>query len=180
MKSHKFIDVCFRVWLWFPIVACSVNYSAMTTSQNATVAKVVDERITRALDCNKPSEYSFLEVQNPKRQHDKDLNIVVGDEVIARIELPNSKVNNFSLGSVEKTKAGFEVKIDWGGGVNHYEVEYNFRCKENNCYLYKVRRVSFSTKNPDSGDFLDIRRIKVIKIEPNLPIEKFVMSDYLR
>ena len=152
----------------------------MTTSQNATVAKVVDERITRALDCNKPSAYSFLEVQNPKRQHDRDLNIVVGDEVIARIELPNSKVNNFSLNSVEKTKAGFEVKVDWGGGVYHYEVQYNFRCKENNFYLYKVRRVSFSTKNPDSGNFLDIKRIKVIKIEPNLPIEKFVMSDYLR
>ena len=180
MKSHKFIGVCFGGWLWFLIVACSVNYSAMTTSQNATVAKVVDERSTRALDCNKPSEYSFLEVQNPKRQHDRDLNIVVGDEVIARIELPNSKVNNFSLNSVEKTKAGFEVKVDWGGGVYHYEVQYNFRCKENNFYLYKVRRVSFSTKNPDSGNFLDIKRIKVIKIEPNLPIEKFVMSDYLR
>ncbi len=180
MKSLKIIDVCLGVWLWFPIVACSVNYLAMTTSQNSIVAKVVDEKITRALDCNKPSEYSFLEVQSPKRQYDRYLNIVVGDEVMARIALPNSTVNNFSLNSVEKTKGGFEVKVDWGGGVYHYEVQYHFRCKKNNFYLYKVRRVSFSTKNPDSGNFLDIKRTKVIRIDPNLHIDKFVMDDYLR
>ena len=181
MKSHKFIGVCFGVWLWLFIVACSVNYSAtMTISQNAAVVSVVDGRITRALDCNKPSEYSFLVVANPKRKDDKDLNIVVGDEVIARIELPNSRVNNFSLDSVEKTKAGFEVKVDWGGGVYHYEIQFNFRCKGKNFYLYKVRRASFSTKNRDSGNFLDIKRTKVIRIDPNLPIEKFVMDDYLR
>ena len=108
------------------------------------------------------------------------MNIVVGDEVIARIELPNSKVNNFTLNSVEKTKAGFEVKVDWGGGVYHYEIQFNFRCKGKNFYLYKVRRASFSTKNPESGSFLDLKRIKTIKIEPNLRIEKFVMADYLQ
>ena len=189
MKSHKFIGACLGVWLWLFIVACSVNNSAtMTTSQNAAVASVVDERITKALDCNKPSEYSFLVVENPRRQDDadplipKDLNVVVGDEVIAKIELPkvDLEAKNFALNSVGKTKVGFEVKVDWGGGVYHYKIQYNFRCKENHFYLYKVRRDSFSTKNPDSGIFLDIKRTKVIKIEPNLPIEKFVMTDYLQ
>ena len=186
MKSHKFIAVCFGVWLWFLFVACSVNSSAtMRTSQNAVVAKVVDQRTTRTLDCKKPNEYSFVEVLNPNRKVypdtlvPKDLNVVVGDEVIAKIELPNTTVNNFSLNSVEKTKVGFEVKVDWGGGVYHYEIQFNFRCRANNFYLYKVRRVSFSTKNPDSGNFLDIKRIKIIKIQPNLPIEKLVMTDYL-
>jgi hypothetical protein len=179
MKSHKFIGVCFGVWLWLFIVACSVNNPATMTTSQIAAASVVDGRIKRALGCNKPSEYSFLVVQNPKRKDAKDLNVVVGDEVIAKIELPNLEVNNFSLNSVAKNKAGFEVKVDWGGGVYHYEIQYNFRCKENNFYLYKVRKVSFSTKNPDSGSFLDVKRTRVIRVEPNLPIEKFVMTDYL-
>ena len=157
----------------------------MTISQNAAVASVVDGRITRALDCNKPSEYSFLVVANPKRKDDadpvipQDLNVVVGDEVIAKIELPK-RAKNFSLNSVAKTKVGFAVKVDWGGGIYHYEIQYNFRCKGKNFYLYRIRRVSLSTKNPDSGNFLDIKRTKIIRIEPNLRIEKFVMDDYLQ
>ncbi len=46
-------------------------------------------------------------------------------------------------------------------------------------YPYKVQKVSFSTTNPDSGNFLDKKDSKVTKLEPNLPIEKFVMIDYL-
>jgi hypothetical protein len=143
MESHKLIGACFGVWLWLFIVACPVNNSAtMTTSQNAAVAGVVDGRITRALDCNKPSEYSFLVVANPKRKGDadpvipQDLNVVVGDEVIAKIELPKG-TKNFSLNSVAKTKVGFAVKVDWGGGIYHYEIQYNFRCKGKNFYLTK-------------------------------------------
>lgn len=48
-----------------------------------------------------------------------------------------------------------------------------------NFYLYEVRKVSFSTTKPDSGDFWDKEESKVTKIEPNLQIEKFVMTDYL-
>jgi hypothetical protein len=173
--------------LWPFIVACSVNSSAtMTTSRDAAAASLDDKRITGALDCNRLSVYRFIVVENPKRKGDtdplipKDLNVVVGDEVMATIELPKeSEVKNFSLNSVEKTKDGFEVRVDWGGGIYHYEIQYNFRCKEDHFYLYKVRKESFSTKNPDSGVSLDIKRTKVIKIEPNLPIEKFVMTDYL-
>jgi len=43
----------------------------------------------------------------------------------------------------------------------------------------EVRKESFSTTNPDSGNFLDKKESKVTRIEPNLPIEKFVMTDYL-
>ena len=188
MKPNKFIAAWFWVWLWLSIVAWSVNSSAaMTTSQNAAAASLDDKRITRVLDCNKPSEYRFTVIENPKRKGDtdplipKDLNVVVGGEVMAKIELPKeSEVKNFSLNSVKKTKGGFEVKVDWGGGLYHYEIQYNFKCKEKTFYLYEVRRDSFSTKNPDSGIFLDIKRTKVIRVEPNLAIEKFVMTDYLQ
>jgi hypothetical protein len=71
------------------------------------------------------------------------------------------------------------MRVDWGGGVYHYEIQFNFRCKKNNFYLYEVTKKSFSTTNPDSGNFLDKKESKVTTIEPNLPIEKFVMTDYL-
>ena len=54
-----------------------------------------------------------------------------------------------------------------------------FRCKKNSFYLYRVKKVSFSTTNPDSGNFLNKKESKVTKIKPNLLIEKFVMADYL-
>ncbi|HEU4712447.1 MAG TPA: hypothetical protein VFS76_12820 [Pyrinomonadaceae bacterium] len=84
-----------------------------------------------------------------------------------------------SLNDVKKTEAGFEVNVDWGGGLHHYEIRFNFRCKENKFYLYEVRKESFSTTDPDSGNFLGLKDSKVTKVEPNLPIEKFKMTDWL-
>lgn len=187
MKPHKSIRVYPAVISFLLIAACSPNNSAtMATFQKASAGKVVDEKTARTFNCHDANAYSFVVVQNPNRKKDsdpvipKDLNIVVGDEVISKIELPKeSEVKNFSLGSVKKDKAGFEINVDWGGGVYHYEVQFNFRCKKNNFYLYRVTTVSLSTTNPDSGNFLDKKESKVKKIEPNLPIEKFVMSDYL-
>ena len=188
MKSHRFLGGCFAVMLFVLIAACSANKTVtIATFQNASVEKVVDKKAARSLDCRNAHEYSFVVVENPNRKSDsdplipKDLNIVVGDDVVVRIELPrvDSEVKNFSLNSVEKTKAGFEMRVDWGGGLFHYEIQFKFRCKENNFYLYEVKKKSFSTTNPDSGNFLDKKESKVTKIEPNLPIEKFVMADYL-
>lgn len=90
-----------------------------------------------------------------------------------------SEVKNFALDSVQETKAGFEVRVDWGSGIDHYDIQFNFRCTAGSFYLYRVKKVTFSTKNRDSGTFLDKRRSKVTRIRPNLPIEKFVITDYL-
>lgn len=185
IKFHKFVGAYFAVMLFLITVACSANKTG-TTFQNSSVTKVVDEKAARTLDCRNASEYRLVVVENPDRKKDsdpvipKDLNIVIGDEVISKIELPKeSEAKNFSLNSVEKTETGFEIKVDWGDGVYHYEIQFNFKCKENNFYLYEVKKESFSTTNPDSGHFLDKKESKVTKIEPNLPIEKFVMTEYL-
>ena len=144
------------------------------------------ELAARTLDCRNAKNYSFVVVENPKRKTDldpltpKDLNIVFGDKLISKIELPKeSEVKNFSLNSVKKKKAGFEINVDWGGGIYHYAIKFNFKCKETGFYLYEVTKESFSTSNPDSGKFLDKKESKVTKIEPNLPVEKFLMTDYL-
>jgi len=185
LKSYKLVATWFAVTLFLLTVTCSRNKTG-TTLQNPSVTKVVDEQTARTLDCRNANEYKLVVVENPNRKKDsdpdnpKDLNIVVGDEAISKIELPKeSEAKNFSLNAVEKTETGFELIVEWGGGLYHYETQFNFRCKENNFYLYEVRKVSFSTTNPASGNFLDKKESKVIEIEPNLPIEKFVMTQYL-
>lgn len=146
----------------------------------------VDGKTARTLDCRKPNEYRLVVVENPSRKKDsdpvtpEDVNIVVGDDVVSKIELAKeSEAKNFALDSIKKDKAGFEIKVDWGGGIYHYEVQFYFRCKRNDFYLYRVKKVSYSTTNPDSGSFLDRQKTKVLRIQPNLPVTKFVMTRYL-
>lgn len=186
MKSHKFVGACVAVMLLGLVAAYSAdNPTAMATFQDSSVAKV-DVKNARTLDCRRANGYDFVVVQNPKRKKDsdpvipEDLNIVVGDEIISKIELPKeSEAKNFSLNSIQKEKAGFQIKVDWGGALYHYELQFKFRCEGNNFYLYKVRKESFSTTNSDSGNFLDKKETRETKIEPSLPIKKFVMTDYL-
>lgn len=191
MKSHKGAGGCFAVMLFLLIADWSANNSAtMATFQNASAKKDPQSQPNvvgkKTFVCRIAKDYSFVVVENPNRQKDsdpvvpKDLNIVVGDEVISKIELPKeSEVKNFGLKFTEKTKTGFEIKVDWGGDINHYEIQFNFRCKGNSFYLYRVKKASFSTTNPDSGNFLDKKKTNVTKIQPNVRIEKFVMKDYL-
>lgn len=184
MKSRRLGGPCFAVLV---IAACAANNSAtMVSFQNAYVTKVVPEKTARTFDCRLKNDYRLVVIENPNRRKDsdpvipEDLNILVGDKVISKIELPKeSEFKNFSLNSTEKKKAGFEIKVDWGSGLDHYEIQFNFRCKENNFYLYRVKKESFSTKHSGSGRFLDKKKSKVTKIKPSLPIEKFVMTKYL-
>jgi hypothetical protein len=188
MKSHEFAGVSFAVTLFLLTAACSAHNSAkMETVQNASAPKVTDEKAAKSFDCSNVNEYRFVQVESTNRKADwdpltpKDLNIVVGEKVIAKIELPrvDAEAKNFSLNYAKQTKAGFEIKVDWGGSLDHYEIRFNFKCKEKSFYLYEVQKISFSTTKPDSGTFWDKEKTKVTKIEPNLPIEKFVMIDYL-
>lgn len=136
------------------------------------------------LSCRKPNEYRLVVVQNRDRKQEWDsrdpdnVNILVGDEVIAKIELPKEgEAKNFELDALKKTKAGFVIKVNWGASISHYEIQFNFRRKRNRFYLYRVKKVSFLTLHPERG-FWDTKRVKVMKIR-NLPIEKFVMTRYL-
>jgi hypothetical protein len=161
MKSHKLAGASLAVTLFLLIAGF----------QNAA-AKVVDEKNSSGFHCRKLAEYKLVVVED-------DLNIVVGDKVISRLALlrGDRDAKNLSLNSIEKTKVGFEIKVDWGSGVNHYEIEFDFRCRKNGFYLYRVKKISYWTSNRDSGIFLDRKKVKITK--PNLPLEKVVMTAYL-
>jgi hypothetical protein len=183
IKSHKFEGAWVAGMLFSLVAACSAN-NALANLQHSSGVEV-DVKTARTLDCRK-NDYSFVVVQSPNRKIDsdpvipEDLNLVVGDEIVSKIELPKeSEAKNFSLNSIRKEKAGFQIKVDWGGGLYHYELQFKFRCEGNSFYLYKVRKESFSTTNPDSGNFLDKKETRETKIVPSIPIEKFVLINYL-
>src|SRR5690349_18914735 len=98
LKSRKFYAGCLAVF-----VACSANSS--TTMKKPA----------KTIECRNPNAYKLVVVANPNRQKSsdsttpEDLNIVAGNEVISKIELPiaDSEAKNFSLNSVEKTRTGF-------------------------------------------------------------------------
>jgi hypothetical protein len=199
------IGVCFLALSLFWVGACSFNNSsAQTSNQDSNVPSIIkvdrpkpnlngrvyksktiipNKAILKNLDCNNPSGYNLVDVENYHEEESitsRDLNIVVGDEVAVKIELPTGfEVKNFSLNSTKKNNNGFQMNTEWGGGNFHYEIQFSFRCRENNFYLYKVKNENFSTKNPDSRNYWDEKKTRITKIEPNLPIEKFVMLDYL-
>jgi hypothetical protein len=147
---------------------------------------ILNQEVLKNLDCNNQNAYNLVKAENHENHLEEesltsqDLNIVVNNEVIVKIELPGGfEVKNFELLSTKKTKNGFDINTAWGGSLHYYKIQFDFRCKENNFYLYKVKTASFSTTNTDSRNFLDKKQTKVTKIEPNLPIEKFVIADYL-
>jgi hypothetical protein len=135
----------------------------------------------KKLNCDDPKGYSLVEVDNPSREHvgdslSKDVNIVVDRAIVGKIELPSAEVKNFSLDSIKKTTDGFIVQADWGGWEHHYELKYFFVCKDQDFYFYKLNVNRINGKDP--GDPRNWEK-KEIEIEPNIPIEKFSILDYL-
>jgi hypothetical protein len=199
---YVLVGVCFLASPIFLIGACSTfNSSAQTTNQNSEVPSMVkvdrpkpdlngrvyksktivlNKELLKKLDCSNSNRYKLVEVENHHEDEgitSLDLNIVVAEEVAVKIELPTGlEVKNFSLSSAKKIKGGFQMNTEWGGSLHHYEIQFNFRFRENNFYLYKVRKDSFSTTNPNI-EYLDKKETEETK--PNLPIEKFVVNDYL-
>jgi hypothetical protein len=201
---HIIISICFLALSLLLFGACSVTdtATAQTSNQNSDVPAMVtvdrpkpdlngrvynpktailNKELLKNLDCNNQNGFNLVEVENYHEDEgitSRDLDIVVDDKVAIKIELPTGyEVKNFMLVSAKKDKDGFQMNTEWGGGNFHYEIQFSFRCRENNFYLYKVKKDSFSTTGSKPDEIWDKKEKEETK--PNLPIEKFVMKDYL-
>ena len=122
--------------------------------------------------CGKPNAYSVDVVDDPIRQADI-VNIMQDGRVLKAINLPGQEVNGFSLDSATKTKAGFEFSIEYGSRY-YYHKQFIFICRRNKFYLSRVIVDSFDKHNPEKW------RIRVNRIKPNLPLEKFIVTNFMR
>lgn len=194
-KPGELMNLCIGVFLLSIVTGCSADNSAKTTSfpnSNATVhnrnSNIPDKQVppsdesSKTLDCNDPNGYSLVVVEDPSRNIEdtitapKILNIVVGNKIKTAIKIPTgSDANGFSLDSAEKTKEGFEIRIEYGTRY-YYEKQFKFICKENNFYLYKVKTEMRDKNQPENWDEPNE---KEVQIEPELPIERFSIFDYL-
>lgn len=199
------MKICLTVWLLSVAVGCSINNSAKTAGvQNGntgvprSTSKAPDENppvkninlntmvykneTSRPLNCNDPNGYSLVVITDPERASQnlgtvpQILNVVSGDKIRVALKIPtDSDAQNFVLNSTEKTKEGFEITIEYGTRY-YYKKQFNFVCKEGDFYLYKMKVESFDKFDSVSRKKWDRKEVMV---EPNLPIEKFSIFDYL-
>jgi hypothetical protein len=158
-----------------PIAGVSPIAIPAKLNQPQKVKAVGQEEASNKIDCTKRKAYDFIEDEDSVAIY---TNVVRDGKVLSRIVFRKGP-NNFRLNSIVRTAAGLDIKADWGGGVYHYEIQFSFLCANNNFYLFRVNKDSFSTADPESGSFLDQKKREVIKVKPRVPIQKFVLSDYL-
>ena len=125
---------------------------------------------SKTFDCAEPDGYSVIEGQNPGTH---DVNIIQGGKVFWTIRLPTDLERpNFSFNWAKKTKAGFEISVQYGSRY-FYAKHFNFICKQHKFYLSKIIVESFDKHHPEKW------HTKVIRVKPNLPLEKFLIDDFM-
>ena len=119
--------------------------------------------------CDEP--YS---VEEGTESETHSVKIVRGGTVVHTIKLPTgANWNGFALDGVKKTNQGFEIEIEYGS-VIFYSKRFTFVCRHHQFYLSKIRVESFNKHNPAKWTR------KVIRVRPNLSVEKFSITDFMR
>ena len=131
----------------------------------------IDEEGSKTLDCDDPKGYSVEEGTVPGTN---SVNIVRGGTVLHTVKLlSDMERNGFGFNGAKKTKDGFEISIEYGS-VIYYHKAFVFICRQHKFYLSKLRVDSFNKHNPEKWSK------KVIRVRPNVPLEKFFITDYMR
>jgi hypothetical protein len=99
--------------------------------------------------------------------------IVSGGHVLHAVKLLTDRERNgFAFDGVKKTQAGFELAIEYGSRI-FYRKNFFFICRRDHFYLSRIGVESFDRQNPEKWSK------KVIKARPNLPLEKFSITDFM-
>jgi hypothetical protein len=110
-------------------------------------------------------------------EEDTDTNSVKvesGGQVLHSIKLLTDKERNgFAFDGVKKNKEGFELAIEYGSRM-FYHKNFIFVCKDDKFNLSKIEVDSFDRQDPDKSS-----KNEVIKVQPNVPIEKFSITDFM-
>ena len=187
-KSNKSMSVHAAVLMLSFFVGCSTDSSpVMSKSSNEKLPisannssavgeshvdrPSIDDEGSKTLDCDDPKGYTLEEGTVPGTS---SVNIVRGGRVLHTIKLlTDIEQNGFGFDGAKKTKDGFEISIEYGS-VIYYHKAFVFICRHHKFYLSKIRVESFNKHNPEKWSK------KVIRARPNVPLEKFFITDFMR
>ena len=148
----------------------SVNNSSAVEESHVDRPSIENES-SKTLRCDDPKGYSVEEGTVPGTN---SVNIVRGGTVLHTIKLlTDLEANGFGFDGAKKTKDGFEISIEYGS-VIFYAKTFIFICRQHKFYLSKIRVESFNRRNPP-----ETWSRKVIRVRPNLPLEKFSVTDFM-
>jgi hypothetical protein len=160
-----------------PVISKSTNEkSPISTNNSSAVGQSpvdrlsIDDEGSKTLECDDPNGYSVEEGTVPGTN---SVNIVRGGTVLHTIKLPTDRERNgFGFNGAKKNKGGFEISIEYGS-VIYYHKTFLFMCRQHKFYLGKIKVDSFDRHNPAKW------KRKVINVRPNLPLEKFSITDFM-
>jgi hypothetical protein len=162
---------CITVLVLPLIVGFSSGNSQQVGAVHNGKPNAVTERASKSVDCADPNGYSVEEGIEPGTH---PVNIVREGRVLHTIELPTGvDVNGFGFDGAKKTSQGFEISIEYGS-VIYYHKAFGFICRQHKFYLSKIKVDSFNKHSPEKWSK------KVIRVRPNVPLEKFFVTDYMR
>jgi len=150
-----------------PLVSAN-DYSALGDSH--VDGPGIDNHRSKTLGCD-PKGYSVEEGTEPGTHSVK---IVGGGTVLHTIKLlTDEERNGFGFNGAKKTQEGFEISIEYGSRL-YYQKRFTFICRQHKFYLSKIRVDSFDKHNPEKW------KSKVIRVRPYLPLQKFVITDFMQ
>jgi len=155
------------VLLLFLMVGCSAdNPPIKTVSANNSSPLAESKKAQTTSVCD-----------NYVVEEDTDTNSVKvesGGQVLHSIKLLSDRERNgFAFDGVKKNKEGFELAIEYGSRI-FYHKNFIFICKDDKFHLSKIEVDSFDRQDPYKSS-----KHEVISVQPNVPLEKFLLTDFM-
>lgn len=158
------MKICFSLILIASCVFCQ-GQTLSTAFQNEEIISSTDLRCG-----GKPFNLAVI-----YRNEKKHINLTSKNKLIKTIDLPTqSDFNGFSLNWAKKTKEGFELSVEYGSRI-YFQISFSFVCNKNEFYLRRIKTNTFDKANPETT-----WKTHNEKIIPNLSLEKFEITDYLK
>ena len=145
----------------------SINQENSTNRERPSSAEILSRAV---LKCG-GENFSLTVVYENERKNI----IVAGDgATIKTIALPGPlSLNGFALNRVGETPEGFAFSIEYGSRY-YYEKRFGFICRQGRFYLDEIVINSFDKHDPETS-WKESRK----PVKPALPLENFVVDDYI-
>lgn len=155
-------------------LSCNSQNSKKKNNQISISKQINDTIIAIFLDDKYYLNNSYKVIYLIDDSENKTIKLINNDSVVGSILLPKTddEVKNFSVESILKTKKGFQINVNWGGGNYFYGREFFFNYINDNFYLDSVKY-----KSSFENDIKTINSLK--KINDSIIFNRFDIQPYI-